>query len=560
MLHLQGTVGNQAAQNLVAERRLPVGGAHAPGKLLLRQPDGSKQAQEESRTGSPKVDEVWQSLLNFSSRATPAVVGAARRMNTYLSVYDSAYATFAKTLEQAKKDVEKQAKWADLVMGIVIGTGVGLAAGSLYEATSLVGKIVYEATGEGVEAGAAGLMGLGAPANPDFKPPDDLNNDKIARGYYEKFMQAALSIMVMQNAALVFTRHRDTLISKAAGGKGDKTPQAKIMAEIEGLEKAVNQADQALKLFLTTADTPILDRDQTTVEQDIWISWMGRSNENANAVLGDGPIAQRLGELHIWTRYLTEGGGLNDSSKEAQEEDQRIHQIGKVGVVIVPPTYRQNQRNPERMGVIRFRHDGYAAAGRADPDPSGSEEYAKINYAPDQYIEPGEVVMASSTKPPALNIQRLGPTLAVSKEEREAGYKVLGISAAEYVPEMADALTNIVFSAENVLYQEEAYHYSIEDRPPPFKKTLSEDGILLSGANGKKLILFTVRTNNDLVAALLRKDKTGAAMVVAVNLDPKEKIDEFEMTSALITNHTDAAFLAEVMRPFRQQEIQAVKQ
>ena len=447
-------------------------------------------------------------------------------------------------------------------MGLVIGTGIGLAAGALYKATTFVGKIVYETTKSGVKTGVTGLgKTLGSSSAVDFTPPAELNNNKVARGYLEKLLEAWQALAIMQSATLAFSPRRDELRDAARGndssatggaqqpspstkGKGGIAPKVTGLADdLERLSAALKAADTALTTFLTTLDTPLMGRDQDTVEQDIWIAWMGRGSGNAGAVLGDDPIGRRLKVLGIVGRVLPPGEGFiggEELSGFARAEQARMEQVGHVGVVVIPPR-PDSGLGKRRAGVARIRKDAYAAVGRKDPGVTGGNEYVQLVWKARTYLRPGEVVMMTSTKSHGLVVESLGPSLPVSKDERKSALQVLGIKEDEYQPEAAEALWPHVWGAVN---------WYMKDEPPPVQLSSSEDGVLVS-ENGKKLILFTALTDLDWMGAYFRRDRTGASRVVAIELDPQKKVEEFRAAGVVVTSRSDMFFIVDEIRAAR---------
>lgn len=522
-------------------------GAASPSRLF-RQPTGERKQETAVKTPLELAENVWTSLLAFSARATPELARVGANIKGYLDRYDTAYATFAKVLGEAKAEAAAREKWVDVVKGIVIGTGVGLAAGALYTASAIVLKIAYEAAGEGAEAVVGGALGGATTA--DFTPPPELHNDKVARGYLEKLLVAWQALALMQSATLAFSPRRDALRGAATGtGSKGGTPAApKLADELARLRAALDAADKALTLFLTTADTPLLRRDPLTIEQDIWIAWMARGAANAREgaqPADESPISRRLDEIKIHGRLLREGDGFIYRSGEqltvyARDEISRVARIGQVGVVIVPPRPLSGQRQV-RLGVVRLRHDANSAVGRADPNPTGTADYVRIVWQPQTYLRPGEVVMVNSTTAYGLTVSRLGPELAVARDERAAALRLLGITEPEYDPEAAALLWSYVWSAVN---------WELKNEPPPLQLSSSENGVLVSQADGKKIVLFTPLTS--IADAKASRDRLGAPRVVAIEIDSQAVGVWGEVAPGVVlTNRSDVVSIANEIRAAR---------
>ena len=536
----------QEGQHLLAHELTHVVQQSAADKttVLRRQPAGTKPEKRAVKTPQELTEQIWTSLLAFSARTTPELVRVGKSVEAYLKRYDAAHAVFAARLSEAQREAAEREKWERVMVGIIIGTGVGLAASELYTATTLVGKLLYKVVGGSISAGIGQVVG--GSATIDFTPPPELNNDKVARGHLERLLEAWRALALMQAATLAFSPFRDAQRDAPRGDKpstkGGPAPAAtSIDDELERLSAALANTDAALNRFLTTVDTPVLSRDQITIEQDIWIAWMAQSSSNANTAMGDNPISRRLNELRIWGRLLHEGEGLNYRLLgAAQEEQERVKRIGHVGVVIVPP--QAPVRGVEKPGVVRLRGDAYSAVGRADANPTGSLEYVKAVAAPGTFLMPGEVVMAKSTTPSGLVVERLGPSLAVGDYERVAALQILGIKEKSYLPEAAEALYQFM----GVVFQQLDH----EMREAMLQTNRSDDGVLVTEADGTKLVLVAPLTSAGLKGAALRRDHSGAALVIAVEVDPQKQLagPVYFGAGIIMMNYADARVVADQIR------------
>jgi hypothetical protein len=281
-------------------------------------------------------------------------------------------------------------------------------------------------------------------------------------------------------------------------------------------------------------DTPVLDRGEFRLQQDMWIKWMSLSKANAAQMLRGGSIQKRGEEMRIFGRVAEPWTGLDTLQQLSKDEQARIEKIGAVGVVVVPPRTRSG-RGDARPGVMRIRGDAYSAAGRAVPQ-QGILEYTKLAYTQHTFLRPGEVVMVNETEPTGVVVDRLGPELGVSAEERQAGLKMLGIKENEYEPEAGEFLYPYVSNALAVL------------RDEPLKITESEDGVLVSHADGSKLVLFAPLTPGDWRAGAKRRDRVGARKVVLVNWNPKIEVRPEREPGIVVLGRSDAHSLADEIR------------
>ena len=199
ILALQRTAGNTAVGALVA--RAPREGAEssAPAAAVARldssignrgvaallqrtpAPKGPTPGVRAAANLSAEVDETWSALKAFVVRATPQVKEVKKRITTYLGEYEKAYGSFEKTLEDAERESEATEKWSEVAMAILVGTGIGLAAAELFEAGTMLGKLVHEVAAEGTKEGTLHLL---QSPGPSFTPPPGLSlSDKAAEEY-----------------------------------------------------------------------------------------------------------------------------------------------------------------------------------------------------------------------------------------------------------------------------------------------------------------------------------------------------------------------------------------
>jgi hypothetical protein len=509
MLALQATAGNRAVTT-----------------MLQRQP----KTLDKTPPKADPVEDTWQALLAFSARATPELARVGRKVEDYLSRYDAAFAKFSGRLDKADKEAAAERKWADAMAGMIIGIGVGFASGGLYAAATVVGKLVHETVDASAGFGIQQALGS-PPAEVDFKPPPELNNDKVARGQLQQLVRAWQALSIVQASTLALSNRRDT----ARAGKGD----SKLVSDFEHVRGALAQTEQALTVFLTTVDTPLLNRGEFRLQQDMWINWMSRSRANAREMIRGGSINERGNDLRIFGRLTEPYGELDQGSGEglqqlAKAEQERMGMIGQVGVVIVPPRTRSG-RGRARPGVVRTRDDAYTAAGRAAPQ-QGLGVYAKLSYQQHMFLRPGEVVMISEIEPTGVVVERLGPELSVGIGERQTAMQMLGIKENEYEPEAGEVLFPYVSNALGVL------------RDEPLKLSESEDGVLVSHADGTKLVLFAPLTPGDWRAGATRRDRVGARKVVLINWNRQIEARAAREPGIVVLLQSDAYALADEIR------------
>jgi hypothetical protein len=288
-------------------------------------------------------------------------------------------------------------------------------------------------------------------------------------------------------------------------------------------------------------------RSETQLEQDIWVAWMAKKPENANQILGgDEALATYLQNIGVLGRIAGQGQALTGQVHDlAKREMQRLGTVGKAGVVIVPPRRPGHIRGWDR-GVIKLRHDAYAAAGRPDPEPAAAEEQRLISWAQGAYLRPGEVVMVTGTTNASVTVERMGREVGVSDEERRAAMKFAGIEPETYEPEAAAQLHPIIDSG--IAYA--------DDLKGKVKSAATYDGVLVSELDGTKLVLFCPMTAGMIDDARVRRARTGAARAVIVKLDPGG-IPTYDYSDAQVTMTKDASAsgLASQIRSTRAQTV-----
>jgi hypothetical protein len=322
---------------------------------------------------------------------------------------------------------------------------------------------------------------------------------------------------------------------------------------VHSLEAGLVRAERALAVFLATVDTPVLKRSQRTIESDIWIRWMSLSESNARA---QGAIGEREREVGVWGALEGEGGWNWDPQAAAKQHVERLSELGRVGVVVVPP-YSRDRQLP---GAIHMRADAYQVVGRQQPPATGAPEYARIPWQAQQFFRSGEVVTLEDTVPDTHHrdatirstggfvAKRLGQSLPVDAREREAAFAFLDIPASYYPRPGSTAMGSEGYE----LAPERAYPFTgaVHDALRTVRDSLvareSEDGVLVTEADGTGLVLFTPYLSfGDAKAAGAR---TGARRVVAVDLDPNSTMQGWAADDVVVTKaHDGASFAAQIM-------------
>lgn len=385
----------------------------------------------------------------------------------------------------------------------------------------------------------------------DFAPPD-ATADKEARKHLDSLFQGAMGVAGIQAAALAYSPRRDQIRDggdkRPSMSKGEWKPltAGQVRAEVAELKRGLSGAQAAFATFLTSMDSPVMRRSETQLEQDLWVAWMVKRPENANQILGDDALAQYLQNTGVLGRIAGEGQGLTGMVHElAKREMQRLGTVGRAGVVIVPPRRPGHIRGWDR-GVIKLRHDAYAAVGRPDPEPAAAEEQRLITWAQGAYLRPGDVGMVTGTTSAAVSVERLGREVGVSEDERRAAMKFAGIEPATYEPEASTQLQPVIDGG--IAYA--------DDLKGKVKSAGTYDGVLVSEIGGTKLVLFCPMTGGVLADARVRRARSGAARAVIVPLDPGGVQPwDYDDGQVAMTKDGSAAGLAAQIRSTRAQVV-----
>jgi len=321
---------------------------------------------------------------------------------------------------------------------------------------------------------------------------------------------------------------------------------------------------------MTTVRTPALNRGQALIEQDLWIRWLAEHGSLPGGV--DLP-RERL----IAGRWQEK-----EFAQLAEEEVERLGLIGRVGVVVLPPRATLPWRSDDYFpGVIRLRHDAYAATGRAEPEEEppespvaaikraamGDEPFVRIAWQKGTFLRTGEVVLITSTSPRGVIANRIGTfpgrTLPVNQGERSWAMSMVGIDKpANFVPEAAALLREHVDGAigrvappGKPIFFEDRVMYP----PGDLEATDTEDGVLVTdrryGKAGTKILLFTPLVSelaaNAVQTAEARRKRTAAIRVVAIefDIDPlrMDKPNVVRRPDLVITNERDISFDQELV-------------
>lgn len=563
VLGLQRKAGNRATRALLLRKP----------KVAQPPPPKKPTAAQHAQSVRAEAETQWKAYKAYvTSRATPQLSGVKQRIVAYLDRYEKAYGTFAATLSDAEQAVAERQKWTDVVKGILIGTGIGLAAGELYAAQTVLKKVLYEMAGEGAEA----IVGAGAAAEPaSFAPPADLSSDKEALKHWKLLSGAWESLALLNAAGLKFDDFVEGVRDAAEGlehleaGKRAPKPAADYEAtvkkaeqgdELGKLKQALADTEAALAKFVAAVDTPVLQRDARHLEQDMWVRWIARINQGRQIVfkdvstwdvktnqqaradyrrvyasLDEDAVKQRLKELDLgwalqnWAKSGDEMEALTRFYHWTLREQENLGLVGRLGIVVLAPPLAPPGESPRTQpGVVKLRHDIYATTSRQDPDPSGKARYVEIENDAKTPLRVGQVVLLESTSRASalgrFQVRPFSPSTApqrVRHDESNDALRALGYDAANFRigPQSGDSLDGL--TVENLL------PLVAQALGPPLIRQMRAKvseipgaGVLISHADGTPLLLVAPAGGLDTVGGIMDKDKAHALRAVVVNDRP----------------------------------------
>jgi len=231
--------------------------------------------------------------------------------------YGGAYGNYAKVIRAARQEALNQQDWTNIVVGIAIGTSVGLLAGAIVpEGLALGWTIMAEAAGEVVEAGAgAGVQatGLTDVAGTDLEPagldPDVLRSDiwQHLAGLYRSAVGVQRHTqylpLLLGNAEYALGQFR--LLDAGAPADMSRTNTIEMAGALSRASTHLEQLNAELWQRLTALDQlaarvaaaprPTVDQ----MEQDIWIMWMADLGNAQSDILDLDEIEDHLASIGI---------------------------------------------------------------------------------------------------------------------------------------------------------------------------------------------------------------------------------------------------------------------
>jgi len=324
--HLPAGAGNQAVARVLpltgqasaVVHRQPAEGAPAgPTAVAPAQPDLgsvlSVQAMEYLRVTATQTSLLAGAYAERTLRVVDALRG---RLQVVGGRYHDAYEQYAKVIRAARAEANDQKEWKEIILGIAIGTGVGLLSGAIVpEGLAFGYKVLAEVVGESVEAAAAGgAKGLhltdvaGTELEPGGLDPDVLNTQiwqrlsALYRGGLGVQQQVQYLPLLLGGAEYALGQFR--LLQ--SGGQADM-PRSDLIGMATSLNRATGHL-AALNTWLRTGLDALSRLEATTkapvpkqeeIESDIWIMWMSTLSNRDSDILDLDPIEDHLEAIGV---------------------------------------------------------------------------------------------------------------------------------------------------------------------------------------------------------------------------------------------------------------------
>ena len=396
---------------------------------------------QEMITRATRTNDDFDKKLHYAIETLAAV---EKRLVEYLGYYEEAYDRFVAVLAKAKSDAAARKQRYEIVSGILIGTGVGLAAGAILKFAKGAYTVVAEAGSEVVESV---LGGLGDADSPDFAPPANLDPKLHSIPVRDQIMDAWRGLGKFNLTTHAFGNFRYDLLQLATDLKDDPTKervaqvyQLVARLHIENIQGKLDELHESVYEFLVASGHPLLRKLAWDIEQDLWIQWIdalrekdeeayhGLSPRVSSALaeaekqglvhlprpsfeaLDEGVIEKRLEEIGVlgarggesrlgvdFGRWTT-ASDTEDAQRAARREVTQLNQVGRYGVV-------SDDIGPKGRGTVRIRNDLHEKLGKKPPTDQGPEgTFPAVLWSTDP-VKAWQIVRVMGTSSKGLEVQ-----------------------------------------------------------------------------------------------------------------------------------------------------------
>ena len=272
---------------------------------------------------SSSAEGVHAGLLSGMRLSRQAVDNIATAFDQAGEQYHEAYERFRGTCKSAGASIKQEDEYVGIVLGIIIGTTVGLAMAPVGAAATKVGRaaeIAAEAMGEVIEAGVAAA----APAHTEEGVHEKLAEPNVTRPEIKKLEAwqtlakhyKTVAEASEKTAGIPALMHACTTVAFGTGklSMGAEEPPdvtvAKISKQVKALEKGLKTQHsartdvQALQEKLEFAHLAAVDAvaqsNPSQIERELWIDFIATlSFGEATAILDDNEVEERLHALGL---------------------------------------------------------------------------------------------------------------------------------------------------------------------------------------------------------------------------------------------------------------------
>lgn len=265
---------------------------------------------------------IHADLLSGMSLSRQAVDNIAMAFDQAGEQYHEAYTRFRATCKSAGASIKQEDEYVAIVLGIIIGTTVGLAMAPVGAAASRVGRaaeVAAEAFGEVIEAGVAASVPsnsedvqakLDEPnaARPEIKK---LEAWQTLAKHYKTVAEAS-----DKTAGIPALMHACTTVAFDTGKLAAGTEQPpdvtveRIGKQVKALEKGLKAQEAAradvralqekLELAYRAAMEAVAQSNPSQIERELWIDFIASLEfGEATAILDDNDVEDRLNALGL---------------------------------------------------------------------------------------------------------------------------------------------------------------------------------------------------------------------------------------------------------------------
>ena len=339
----------------------------------------------------------------------------ADRLNAYLGYYNEAYDRFTAVLAKAKRDAAARQQRNEAILGVVVGTGLGLTAAAIFHGAKGVFKVITEAGAEATEL-VLGKAGGGGPGDA-FTPPASLAPQLRSGPAGERLLDAWRGLATFNLTTHAFGQYQLALQKVAFELERDPSPdrvrdlyRLLVRDDLGAFRRAMAALRDNVGAFSAAVRHPLLYKIGYEIEQDLWIRWIAALPNDAEAradALDEDAIEDHLHKIGVLggDSRLAVDFGMNTTMgdteaayKSALREVSELNQIGRYAVA-------GDAIQPKGRGTVRVRNGLYERLGRKPPPQQGPEAtYPAVLWGTDR-VGAGQVVRIMGTSSAGVQVQ-----------------------------------------------------------------------------------------------------------------------------------------------------------